>query len=62
VLYRVAQAALNNVSKHTRANRVEVSLVFEMERVELKGSDNGAGFNVAAVPAAGSAGRITVTG
>jgi two-component system sensor histidine kinase UhpB len=44
VVYRVAQEALSNAAQHSGANRVEVRLVREGDRVELIVSDDGSGF------------------
>lgn len=44
-LYRVAQEALANVARHSRATAVRVSLVFERELVCLEIRDNGVGFD-----------------
>jgi signal transduction histidine kinase len=44
-LYRIAQEALNNVAKHARANRAEVSLVYRANQVELSVRDDGQGFD-----------------
>ena len=52
-LYRVAQAALRNVVKHARANRVAVELEPVDGGVRLSVSDDGVGF---AVPARSSEG------
>ncbi len=46
VLYRVAQEALANVARHSRASAVRVRLQFERERVRLEIHDNGAGFDL----------------
>jgi len=43
-LYRIAQEALNNVVKHARAQRVDVTLRRLPERVELIITDDGRGF------------------
>jgi NarL family two-component system sensor histidine kinase LiaS len=43
--FRVAQEALSNVARHSRASAVSVRLAFELERVTLCISDNGAGFD-----------------
>lgn len=43
--YRVAQEALNNISKHADARRVTVELWVEATRVELRIRDDGKGFN-----------------
>ena len=45
-LYRIAQEALNNVAKHSRATQAKVSLVCHMDKIELTISDNGRGFDV----------------
>src|SRR5262249_60332398 len=44
-LYRIAQEALNNVAKHARANRAEVSLTHRADTVELIVRDDGLGFD-----------------
>jgi signal transduction histidine kinase len=46
VLYRVAQEALNNVARHARASRVEVSIQKLSQRVCMKIKDDGQSFNV----------------
>jgi len=58
-LYRIAQEALNNVVKHAQASQVVISLRSlpppshtgeREERVELRVSDDGRGFNVSRIP------------
>ncbi len=49
-LYRIAQEALNNIIKHSRATQALISLRLA-ERVFLAVTDNGAGFDPAAVTA-----------
>ncbi|HYH12358.1 MAG TPA: histidine kinase, partial [Thermomicrobiales bacterium] len=44
-LYRIAQEALNNVVKHARASKIEVTLVSDARRVSLWVKDNGRGFD-----------------
>ena len=46
-LYRVAQEALYNVSKHAGASRIEVALTQIPDGVELSIADDGKGFNLA---------------
>jgi signal transduction histidine kinase len=46
VLFRVAQEALNNVARHARASRVEVSIQKLPGSVCLKIKDDGKSFNV----------------
>jgi signal transduction histidine kinase len=45
-LYRVVQEALHNVMKHSLADRVEVQLGSDNQRVMLQITDNGVGFDV----------------
>lgn len=44
-LYRIAQEALNNVAKHSRASQATVNLFCRPEQVELRINDNGCGFD-----------------
>jgi two-component system sensor histidine kinase UhpB len=44
VVYRVAQEALSNAAQHSGAERVEVRLVRDGDRVELTVGDDGSGF------------------
>jgi signal transduction histidine kinase len=44
-LYRIAQEALTNVAKHSRAGTVEVILERRADHVVLVVEDNGVGFN-----------------
>ncbi len=44
-LFRVAQEALSNAARHSRASAVTVRLVFEADEVRLSVSDNGIGFD-----------------
>jgi len=47
LIYRILQEALNNVAKHSRADRVKVSLALVENRIELVVKDNGKGFDMA---------------
>ena len=49
-LLRMAQESLANVRRHAAADRVEVSLVYEPDRVSLRVRDDGRGFDPAARP------------
>jgi signal transduction histidine kinase/ligand-binding sensor domain-containing protein len=53
-LYRIAQEALNNVVKHSRAGQVEISLrnvcQDDGDRIELSVFDDGCGFDPSCVP------------
>ncbi|MBV9171952.1 MAG: GAF domain-containing sensor histidine kinase [Chloroflexi bacterium] len=49
-LYRLAQEALNNISKHARARNAEVRLVWAREHLCLEIADDGRGFDPAAIP------------
>jgi NarL family two-component system sensor histidine kinase LiaS len=44
-VYRVTQEALANVARHSRARRVEVSLVYHGDALELAVTDDGCGFD-----------------
>jgi signal transduction histidine kinase len=46
VCYRIAQEALNNVSKHAAATQVEIVLSSKPSRVSLEIQDNGVGFDL----------------
>lgn len=45
-VYRVIQEALANVSRHSRAKRVDVSLVYNPDLLQVAMADDGCGFNV----------------
>jgi two-component system NarL family sensor kinase len=49
VLFRVAQEALANISKHAQAHEVHVVLSFDAEGLQLRIADDGRGFDVEAV-------------
>lgn len=49
VFYRVAQEALNNISKHAGATRVEVNLTRANDQASLKVEDNGRGFKIKSI-------------
>ena len=48
VLFRIAQQALNNTSRHADASRVEIHIAFHSRHVRMTISDDGQGFNVPA--------------
>jgi PAS domain S-box-containing protein len=48
-LYRIAQEALRNVSKHAEARSVDMKLVFAERAIQLSIVDSGAGFDISAV-------------
>jgi signal transduction histidine kinase len=50
VVYRVAQEALQNIAKHSRATRVNIRLSSADMSFRLSVSDNGAGFDPESVP------------
>lgn len=58
-LLRVAQEALVNVAKHANASEVRVLLEYTPADVRLRISDNGDGFDPAAVQARGVASELT---
>jgi NarL family two-component system sensor histidine kinase LiaS len=45
-LYRVSQETLANIARHSHATRVDMSLVYNGESVQLSVSDNGCGFDM----------------
>ncbi len=52
VIYRILQETLNNVAKHSGADRVRLTLAKSGECLELTLADNGAGFDLERVMAA----------
>jgi ligand-binding sensor domain-containing protein/signal transduction histidine kinase len=50
-VYRVVQEALSNVARHSHATRVELSLSYGTDAVEIAVIDNGSGFDPEAKPA-----------
>jgi PAS domain S-box-containing protein len=44
-IYRITQEALNNVAKHSQANRVHLTLTKKDDKIELTVEDNGTGFD-----------------
>ena len=52
-LYRIAQEAVNNAVKHSRAGSIQIELKTHHNRIELKISDNGVGIPVSRNPAGG---------
>jgi PAS domain S-box-containing protein len=58
-IYRFAQEALNNIAKHSQADRVDIVLEHTSQHVSLIVEDNGIGFNPAETePSAGGFGLI----
>ncbi|MGZ9164706.1 MAG: histidine kinase [Anaerolineales bacterium] len=49
-LYRIAQEALNNVVKHSKATRADLKIAFETAEIKMEVNDNGAGFRVPKSP------------
>jgi PAS domain S-box-containing protein len=49
-LFRIAQEALTNISKHARANSVWISLTFTAQQISLTVRDDGIGFAATASP------------
>jgi len=48
-LYRIAQEALNNISKHSGATRAQVTLHCEAKEIDLHIIDNGHGFDISKI-------------
>jgi len=49
-LYRIAQEALNNVVRHSQANRADLHVSFGEKEIKLEVSDNGVGFDMPKSP------------
>ena len=49
-LYRIAQEALNNVVKHSKANQASLKITFEEREITLQVTDNGTGFEIPKSP------------
>jgi len=49
-LYRIAQEALNNVIRHSRANRAELHITFDRREITLRIADDGVGFQMPKSP------------
>jgi signal transduction histidine kinase len=47
VLYRVVQECINNVTKHSKASRLDINLTREGRDISVTIEDNGVGFNMA---------------
>jgi PAS domain S-box-containing protein len=62
VLFRVAQEALTNVSRHAKASRVEVTLQKLPEAIRIQIKDNGKSFQVQQVLMARGAKRLGLLG
>ena len=60
-IFRIAQEALNNVAKHSRAEWVDVSLSKNCDGIELAISDDGVGMNPAQLLRAGADGTLGLT-
>ena len=55
VIFRILQEAMNNIAKHSKANRVHLSFWKTAGMIELKIRDNGQGFDpVIASPRVGT--------
>jgi len=48
--YRIAQEALNNAIKHAEATTIDIALVAQPDRVELRLRDDGRGFDPQTIP------------
>jgi len=57
VLFRVIQEALSNVCKHSGASRADVTIDVMAAVVQVEVSDNGCGFDAAALPASPEGGH-----
>lgn len=59
-LYRIAIEALNNATKHSRANRISVDLFMDQHIIELSVRDNGCGFDPVTAKEQGGMGLISL--
>lgn len=49
VIYRILEETLNNVGRHSGANRTSISLICKNKKLEFCGKDDGGGFDVVKV-------------
>lgn len=61
-VFRIAQEALNNVRKHSQANRTALRLVVTEGKVQLRVEDNGVGFAVPMQDELANAGKFGLIG
>ena len=63
-LFRIAQEAISNVTKHAQARRVIIRLAFDPQHVTLTVSDDGVGFDVGPIAEGrpSAAGRVGLIG
>jgi signal transduction histidine kinase len=61
-VFRIAQEALNNVRKHSKANRATLHLVVAEGKVQLRVEDNGVGFVVPVQDELANAGKFGLIG
>jgi signal transduction histidine kinase len=61
-VFRIAQEALNNVRKHSHANRAALRLVVAEGKVQLRIEDNGVGFAVPTQDELANAGKLGLIG
>lgn len=61
MIFRIAQEALNNVAKHSKAEWVDVSLSRNGHGIELIVSDDGMGINPDRIRSTGTAGSLGLT-
>jgi len=59
-LYRILQEALNNLIKHSGANRAEISLERDVRCLRLRVRDDGRGFDLPGAPAARGLGLTSI--
>lgn len=46
IIFRIVQAALSNVRRHSKATEAVISINFETESIKITIKDNGVGFNL----------------
>jgi signal transduction histidine kinase len=61
-IFRIAQEALNNVAKHSRAKRVVLSVIKNRDSIELVVQDDGKGFDLDSIVAQNSGRSLGLAG
>ncbi len=52
IIYRVIQESVNNIIKHAKANKLDISINYDAEGLALTIEDNGIGFNLSDIDSA----------
>jgi two-component system NarL family sensor kinase len=46
ILFRIIQESLQNIIRHASASKIEISLIYDLDKLKASIKDNGKGFNV----------------